>query len=321
MFLDGAKRTMVLAVFVTLALAGFSCGEKKAPSSGTGDAKDIVAAHHGKILVLLLGREDCPGTAKATKILDDYTARKPADSVIVRVEVPLPDEDLKPPKAWPHRFPYALDKGRALAERLEFFYYPTLYVYDREGELRFTGGCDATRLPELIGEIASEKPGATKKNYSLPLPAAGAPAPAFSGKNVNGDDVTLEGLRGKRGTLLFFGATSCPFSVKALSALRTMATEFGGKDVSFVVVNRGQEKENIAPIYSENAPGLPVVWDKSGDICTAYGVDAVPFFFLLDGDGKITQRRSFTAGAATGAVNALLGLGTETPRYKPAAAG
>ena len=123
------------------------------------------------------------------------------------------------------------------------------------------------------------------------------------------------------GTLLFFGATSCPFSVKALPALRTIATDFQKHDVAFVVANRGQEKENIAAIYSQNAPGLPVVWDKTGDICAAYGVDAVPFFFLLDGDGKIAQRRSFTAGAATGALNALLGLGTETPRYKPAEAG
>jgi hypothetical protein len=93
----------------------------------------------------------------------------------------------------------ALDKDRKLAEKLDFFYYPTLYVFDRDSELRFAGGCDAQRLPEMVAEIAGEKPGAPKKMYSLTQPAAGAAAPAFSARSLDGKDVALESLRGMEG--------------------------------------------------------------------------------------------------------------------------
>ena len=50
-------------------------------------------------------------------------------------------------------------------------------------------------------------------------------------------------------------------------------------------------------------------------------MDVTPFCFLLDDAGKVVKRRSFTPPAATGALNALLGLAAETPRYKPTEAG
>ena len=47
----------------------------------------------------------------------------------------------------------------------------------------------------------------------------------------------------------------------------------------------------------------------------------VPFYYLLGPKGEVVRRRSFTAGAATGSVAALLGTGSETFRFEPAAAG
>jgi len=310
---------------VRLSLQRFAPTEPAAPTTQPRAANDaaaaigLLSAHRGQVLVLLLGREDCPGTARATKVLDDY--KPPAGVAVVRVEVPLPGEDLKPPAAWQHPFPVALDTDRKLAAKLDFFYYPTLYVFDRDGEQRFAGGCDAQALPDMVAEIAGEKPGAQKKMYSLAQPAPGTAAPAFSGKSLDGKDVTLESLRGKRATLLFFGSTTCPFSIKELPQLATLADEYKKRDVAVAIVNRGGEKEKLAALYEKSAPGLLVVWDQDLAISNAYGVDAVPFFFLLDGAGKIVKRRSYTATAAAGALNAYLGIATEKPRYKPAAAG
>lgn len=300
------------------------CGEEPAkPPAGAwaGETRDIVASHRGRVLLLLLGREDCPGTVRATKLLDGYAPQAPAGAAIVRVDVPLPGETLQAPVTWRHPFPYALDKDRLLARQLEFFFYPTLYVFDRDGELRFAGGCDASRLPEMVSEIAGEKPGAAKKRHSLQLPALGTVAPAFSGRGLDGQTVTLEAVRGKRATLLFFAATSCPFTVKEFPQLKALAADFQKHSVAVVIINRGEEREKIAPVYNGAVPGLPVVWDQSGEICKAYGVDAAPFFFLLDAGGQIVKRRSFTAGAAAGALNAHLGLAAETSRYKSSEAG
>jgi len=322
-----------LAALAALLLhAACGCGKAQPAAGGpprkqaatgewVGQPRDIVRAHRGQILVLLLGREDCPGTAKAMRVLDEYASRRPAELAFVRVEVPLPGEELKAPAVWQHAFPYALDQGRVLAGQYDFFYYPTLLLFDRDGALRFTGGCDAQRLAEMAAEIAGEKPGAAKRNYSLTQPQPGTVAPAFSGRDLEDREVALSRLRGERATVLFFAATSCPFTVKELPQLAVLATEWRKHQVAVVIVNRGEEKAKITPVYSQAAPGVPVVWDQGGEICGAYGVDAVPFFFLLDREGRIVKRRSYTAAAAAGALNTHLGLAAETSRYKPAAAG
>jgi peroxiredoxin len=173
----------------------------------------------------------------------------------------------------------------------------------------------------MVSEIAAEKPGAPRKSYTLPLLAVGAVAPGVAGPGLDGQAVAWESLRGKRATFLFFGATTCPFSVGALAPLRELAAAFKAHGVAFVAVNRGEELETIKPVYAKAAAGLPVVWDKGGEQCTAYGVDAVPFFYLLDADAKVVMRRSFTPGAATAALNELLGMAVPAPRYAPSEAG
>jgi peroxiredoxin len=298
--------------------SGLPAGDAKASAS---QVKELLSEYRGKVLLLMLGREDCPGTIRSQAILDAYALRKPADVVVLRVEVPLPGERLTV-GPWSHPYPRRLDDVRRLADELEFFYYPTLYVFDRDGELRFTGGCDPERTEAMAKEILAEAPGQpSKKMYSLMLPPVGTQAPAFSGETVAGQPATLASVRGERGTLLVFTRTSCPYSRQALSAIRAMAEARRKDGIAVVLVNQWESRADIAPLYAKQAPGLPVIWDPSGEICKSYGVDSVPFFFLLKADGTIAQRRSFTPPAATGAVNSLLGIAAPAPRYPVLAAG
>ena len=64
--------------------------------------------------------------------------------------------------------------------------------------------------------------------------APGEPAPAFSGRRLDGSTAKLDCLRGKRATLLFFSATSCPFSVKALKPLGDVAKAFNEHGVQIM---------------------------------------------------------------------------------------
>jgi len=295
-------------------------GDRAGGPTAKAAVQKLLAGHQGKVLLLLLGREDCPGTAKATAVLDAYVPRKPADVDVVRLDVPLPGETLKV-GGWTHPFPRELDADRAVADGLEFFYYPTVYVFDRGGELRFAGGYDAERLETMAKEIGAEQPGQPKKSYTLPLPPIGSPAPPLAARTLTGQDATLATLRGGRATMLVFSRTSCPFSMQALPAVKSMADTHRSKGIAVVLINQGEDQGQIRPVYEKQAPGVPVVWDATGEICKAYGVDTVPFFFLLNKDGAIAQRRSFTPPAATGALNALLGIAAEAPRYKTSKAG
>jgi peroxiredoxin len=273
------------------------------------------------VVILLLGREDCPGTAKATLALDGYAQDRPRGVEVIRVDVPLPGEDYRAGGTWDHPFARVVDNGRRLAGELEFFFYPTLYVFDRDGELRFSGGCDAAALRGMTREILAEKEGVAKKTYTVPLLPLGQPAPVFAAADLNGRPAGLSALRGERATLLFFSDTTCPYTVAELGNLRALAEARRAQGVNVIIVSRGAAPAQSRPVYEKLAPGVPVVHDADGAVFRAYGLDAVPFFYLLDGGLLVVKRRSFTAEAAAGAVDSLLGLAGDKPRYKPAEAG
>ena len=287
----------------------------------SGELKNLLSSHKGEVLLLLLGRNDCPGTRKATAVLDKYVNIKPAEATIIRLDVPLPNETLKVDVEWNHKFSRILDKDRSIARQLDFFYYPTLCIFDCDGVLRFEGGCDKTNLDSIVKEILSEKQGQTKKNFTSVIPLEGATAPDFSGTTLAGENVALSFLLGEKGTLLFFAQTFCPFTIEELPNLAEIAKNFKDKGVKVIIVNRGEEKDIIRPIYEKYCPEIMVIWDKTEEISKAYGIDVTPYYFLLAPNKKIIKRRSFTAQAATNSLNAFLGIMEERPRYKSTEAG
>ncbi|MHB0998678.1 MAG: TlpA family protein disulfide reductase [Armatimonadota bacterium] len=286
-----------------------------------GDFNALLDDHHGKILILLLGRDDCPGTAKATAILDEYVSTKPGNVSVVRLDVPLPNENIALKSEWDHQFPRFLDKDRKIADELKFFYYPTLYLYDGNGENRYIGALEKSKLEIMVREISSEKPGANKKIYTLPMPDVGKHAPAFSGNTLTGETVSYESLKGKRGLMIIFARISCPFSANEMPQFKEIADRFRAKGVNTVIINQQEELNVIKQVYEKKCKDVTVIWDNNGRICNSFGVDAVPFYFLLDKDGTVVNRRSFTHGAAVNSINAMLGLESEKSRYKPTEGG
>jgi len=287
-------------------------GSKEQRSSGI--LQSFLAPYHGKVLLLLMGREGCPGTGKATEFLHTYAATQPEAVAILRLDVPLAGEVLKLSEEWAHPYPRKVDAGRKIADALDFFFYPTFCVFDPDGEMRYSGGCDPEKLPQMVKEILAEKPGQPKKSYNLPMPKAGEAAPAFTGTDLNGQVSTLARLQGKNATLLVFAQTSCPYTIDALPAIQRVANAFRTHDVAVVVINTGETLETIQPIYDKSLSDLPVVWDKAGDISKQYGVDVTPFFFLLDQNGKVVKHGSFKAQTVTKALNTLLDRSVDAPR-------
>lgn len=117
------------------------------------DLESLLNEHQGRVLILLLGRDGCPGTEKATATLDDYIPVKPENVSVVRLDVPLPDEDLKPTSEWNHQYPRLVDTDRKIADKLDFFYYPTLYIFDGQGKNRYIGSLDIDKLKFMVQEI------------------------------------------------------------------------------------------------------------------------------------------------------------------------
>lgn len=269
----------------------------------------------------------CQATQKATAFLAGF--KTSGDVAILRLDVPLPSGQagISPsqspsPDQGKLPFPRRVDEGRKIAEQLDFFYYPTFYILDREGLVRFAGECTPGEVERMVEEIRLETPASEKHIYTKPLPAVGESARDFSGSTIDGRTMGLKDLKGKKGTILFFGSTFCPFSREAATGFAELQKQYKGKGVSFAVINKGEAATEIKSFYQNSTPGIPVIVDEKQEISLdKYGVQAVPFFYILDESGKIADRRPFTTEAARLAIEALLTGKTPADKTRTKGAG
>jgi len=290
---------LALGAMVLAGLAG--CRRESAPGG-------VLESRRGQVLVLLLGAPGCPGTQAATEFLTGYQREAPRGVAILRLDVPVPGGPLGADRG-PVAIPRSTDPERKVADRLEFFFYPTLYILDRDGEVRFAGGCEPARVREVVAALRAERPGEPKRSFTPPLLAPGSAAPAFAGKTPAGEALGSEQLRGPKAALFFFGATDCPFSNQALAALPGLVRDYGARGAAVAVITRSPAGEETARLHREQAPGVSVLCDPQGRIGQElYRVPAVPFFYALDGQGRITARGPFTEPAARAALDRALGL-------------
>lgn len=323
------KRLMMLLVVFSVSVYFTGCGEEAgkkgevSPSSAAEKtiqkaaekvtAENVIQKNKGKVLLLLLGMEGCPGTEKATPYLSEYTKSKPEGVEVYRIDVPPSvKKPLKPASDLDPELKYLMDNSRKLAGELEFFFYPTLYIFDKDGTLRFYGDCKGEKVEKMVSAMLKEKPGVAKKMYTPKLPDIGETAFNFTGKTLDNKETSLKQISsGSDANLLLFCKTFCPFSNKAVLSLDEIEKELKGKKLSITIINIAEDPDKIREFYTKKAPGRTVIVDKDDSISKKkYGVSAVPFFYVLDKDLKIVERKPFTTDIAKTALKKTLGMKT-----------
>jgi peroxiredoxin len=306
------NRKEMLCVFALLCLVAFpltALAQNPPDKPAQLSPEEFVFGQKGKIVVALFGIDGCPGTKKATEVLAEMSKDCPANVSLGRIDVPIEgNTQFKPLTTWSYNYYHGIDTDRKVADKLEFFYYPTLYVIDRDGEVRYSGECDREKLGKMIAEISKEEPGKEKKVYTLPMLAVGSEAPAIDAKSFKGGDVSLKAMLAKGPSLLFFTAVNCPFSLEAAKTIPKVAEQFKGKEFTIIIIENGTKTEAINDLYGKmELPGAVII-DADGKICASYHVDPVPFYFAIDKEGKITARGPYTEAAAGKALGELLGV-------------
>ena len=299
-------------VLVVAACGGESADPETTPAAPPPESfatpEAFLAAQEGKVVVLVLGMESCAGTRAATRALAEMAPGLPPDVAAARLDVPPPGGTLEPNESFGLPIHYGLDADRTVARSLDFFYYPTTYVLDREGEVRFAGAFDRAKLSAMIGEIRAEKAGDEKKVYTAPLPSVGSAAPVFTAAGLDGEPRPIGSFERDGPTLLFFTSIGCPFSAKAARALFDVEIEFEEHDVAFVTVEKSAASKAMLDFHEEaELPGT-VVLDPKGEVSHRYGVEPVPFFFVIDGEGTIAARGPYTEVSVRNALRAALGI-------------
>jgi peroxiredoxin len=126
---------------------------------------------------------------------------------------------------------------------------------------------------------------------------AGSPAPDFVLKNLEGQDVTLSGLRG-RPVMLNFWATWCGPCRHEMPFLQQVFEDEAWAERGLVIlaVNLGESPASVMGFVEDNGLTFPVLLDARQSVAQDYNIRSIPTTFFISGDGIIKgwQIGSFT---------------------------
>src|SRR6056297_1668968 len=129
----------------------------------------------------------------------------------------------------------------------------------------------------------------------LPL---GTTAPNFELLDTVSDKkLSLEELKGEKGTVIMFICNHCPFVIHVNPMIVQLAKEYQQKGIAFVAIS-SNDVEN----YPQDAPHLmkdkakeedytfPYLYDETQEVAKAYDAACTPDFYLFDSEMKLVYR-------------------------------
>lgn len=124
----------------------------------------------------------------------------------------------------------------------------------------------------------------------IPAPQAGFISPDFTLPTLDGETVTLSGLRG-RVVLLNIWASWCPPCRAEMPAMQRVWEEYQARGLVVLAVNSTiQDTPADAQTFvSENGLTFPVLLDTGGEVTRLYRVSSLPTSFFIRADGTIRE--------------------------------
>lgn len=126
---------------------------------------------------------------------------------------------------------------------------------------------------------------ATAQDLGLPV---GSAAPVATLEGIDGKQVNLADVIGKKPVVLEFWATWCP-NCKELEPAFLAAHRKYGDRVAFygVAVPINQTLERVKRYTAEHKYPFPMLWDRSGEYAGAFDVPATSYVVVIDASGKV----------------------------------
>ncbi len=122
----------------------------------------------------------------------------------------------------------------------------------------------------------------------------GEPAPDFTLRGLDGAEVTLSKLRGKRVVLEWFNP-GCPFVRMSheKGSLKTLAADVAKEGVVWLAINSSAQGKEGHGVDANRAGGErfglshPILLDEKGEVGRLYGAKRTPQMFVVDESGVV----------------------------------
>ena len=129
----------------------------------------------------------------------------------------------------------------------------------------------------------------------LPL---GTTAPNFDLIDVTSDStVSLDNLKGEKGTIIMFISNHCPFVKHVNSTIASMGQQYHGSEIRFIaissndVINYPEDSPELMKLNAvENNFNFPYLYDESQQVAKDYDAACTPDFYVYNFDLELVYR-------------------------------
>jgi thiol-disulfide isomerase/thioredoxin len=164
----------------------------------------------------------------------------------------------------------------------------------------------------------------------------GTRAPAFALLDtVSGRTLTLDAVKGERGTVVMFICNHCPYVKHVQGELVKVARDYGPRGVGFVAISSNDAKnypddgpEQMREVARSKGYPFPYLYDETQHVAQDYRAACTPDFFVFDRELKCVYRGrldgatpgnevAVTGADLRGALEALVAGGPINPAQHP----
>jgi len=126
----------------------------------------------------------------------------------------------------------------------------------------------------------------------------GFEAPQFSLQEpLTGKMVTLDEVKGEKGTLIMFICNHCPYVKHVINELVKIGYDYKDQGIGIAAINSNDVEnypddhpEKMKELAREKQFPFPYLYDESQEVAKAYEAACTPDFNLFDAEGKCVYR-------------------------------